>query len=240
MAKMKLSIYRIARKIYNRYIFWRNKMLFETTNFGLKGKNCMIGQPSYITRPQKVYLHDFARIGIDNIILNNEGAFFVGKYTLISAGLRVVPDQHTSTVGIPHCCLGASHIHDKVLDVIIDEDAWIGLNVILLTGCHIQRGSIIGANTLINRHTNIPPYSVIAGSPPRIIAARFNIEQILEHEEKLYPPQERFTREQLEKIFEKYYEGKRIFGVDGNLTQDEKESLKKAMEKTGFEYPEFK
>lgn len=236
----KINFNRIARKIYNRFIFWRNQMLFDTTELGLKGKHCQLYQPSLIIRPKKVFLHDYSRINADNIILNNEGRFVLGKYSVVSTGLRVVPDQHTSTVGIPQFSLGASHIHDKVMDIIVDEDVWIGINVILLGGCHIKRGCIVGANTLVNRHVDAPPYAVLAGSPARIIAVKFNIEQILKHEEKLYPPQERFTREQLEKIFEKYYEGKRIFGVDGNLTQDEKESLKKAMEKTGFEYPEFK
>ena len=239
MAKMKLIFNWITRKIYNRFIIWRNNMLFETTELGYKGNYCKISQPSLITRPQKVFIHDYARINPDNIILNYEGRFVVGKYTVISTGLRVVPDQHTSTVGIPQCCLGISHIHDKVMDVILDEDVWIGLNVTLLGGCHIKRGCIIGANTLVNRHVDAPPYAVITGSPARIIAVKFSIEQILQHEEKLYPPEERYTKPQLEELFKTYYEGKRIFGVDANLTQEENNKLNETILKLKFKYPTF-
>lgn len=239
MVKVKLFLYRIARKIYNKIIKWRNDMLFETTEFALKGNHSQVSQPSIITQPKNVFLHDYARISSDNIILNNKGKFEIGKYSVISTGLRVVPDQHTSTVGIPHCCLGASHIHDKVMDIILDEDVWVGLNVILLGGCHIKRGCIIGANTLINRHTVTPPYAVIAGSPAHIIAVKFSIEQILQHEEKLYPPEERFTQSQLEELFKTYYEGKRIFGVDGNLTEEEKNILNETCKIIGFQYPTF-
>lgn len=239
MAKMKLSFNWIARKIYNKFIFWRNQMLFDTTELGLKGKHCQLYQPSLIIRPQKVFLHDYSRINPDNIILNNEGRFELGKYSVVSTGLRVVPDQHTSTVGIPHFCLGASHIHDKVMDVVVDEDVWIGINVILLGGCHIKRGCIVGANTLVNRHVDAPPYAVIVGSPARIIAVKFSIDQILKHEEKLYPPEERFTRLQLEELFKTYYEGKRIFGVNANFTQEENNKLSETMLKLKFKYPTF-
>lgn len=239
MAKIKF-FYWISRKIYNKFKRWRNKMLFETTEFGLKGKHCQVYQPSIITQPKNVFLHDYSRINADNIILNNKGKFEIGKYSVVSTGLRVVTDQHTSTVGIPHCSLGASHIHDKVIDVILDEDVWIGLNVVLLGGCHIQRGCIIGANTLINRHTVTPPYAVITGTPAHIIAVKFSIEQILKHEEKLYPPEKRFTKKELEELFKTYFEGKRVFGVDGNLTEEEKNILNETNKRIGFQYPTFK
>lgn len=76
----------------------------------------------------------YARINPNSVILSNKGKFVMGKYSVASIGLSVVPDMHTSTVGIPQCCLGASHIHDKIEDVIVDEDVWIGMNVTLLGG----------------------------------------------------------------------------------------------------------
>ena len=38
----------------------------------------------------------------------------------------------------------------------------------------------------------------------KIIMFYWLIDEILEHEEKLYAPEERYTREQLESFFEKY------------------------------------
>jgi len=238
MDKVKGTVLRIARKIYFKLKRCRDNMLFETTPLGLRGYRCQIKQPSLIVHPENVYMHDFSLLSEDAVILSNKGKFVLGKYSRVAVGLRAVPDIHTSTVGIPHCCLGPSHIHDKVEDVVVDEDVWIGLNVTLLGGVHIHRGCVIGANTLLNKHSVVPPYSVVAGNPARIIAVKFNAEQILQHEKKLYLPEERFTREQIEELFSKYYEGKRVFGVDANLSDEEKETLQATMQKIGFSYPE--
>ena len=40
--------------------------------------------------------------------------------------------------------------------------------------------------------------------PAKFIKFYWTIDQILEHEAKLYPEAERYSREQLEEIFEKY------------------------------------
>ena len=77
-------------------------------------------------------------------------------------------------------------------DVIVEEDIWIGTNVTLLAGTHIGRGCIVGACSLLNKE--YPPYAVLAGSPAKIIAVKFSIEQILEHEKALYEENERFTK----------------------------------------------
>lgn len=49
-----------------------------------------------------------------------------------------------------------------------------------------------------------PPYSISGGVPAKVIKFYWTIDQILEHEAKLYPEEERYTREQLEEIFAKY------------------------------------
>ena len=49
-----------------------------------------------------------------------------------------------------------------------------------------------------------PPYAVIGGVPAKFIKFKWTIDEILEHEATLYPEEERFSREELEKIFEEY------------------------------------
>jgi acetyltransferase-like isoleucine patch superfamily enzyme len=51
--------------------------------------------------------------------------------------------------------------------VVIEDDVWLGARVIVLPGAHIGRGSVIGANSLVKGC--IPPYSVAAGSPAKVI-----------------------------------------------------------------------
>jgi acetyltransferase-like isoleucine patch superfamily enzyme len=52
-------------------------------------------------------------------------------------------------------------------EVIIEDDVWIGFNSSILKGVRIGKGAIIGANTVIT--SDVPPYAVIVGNPPKII-----------------------------------------------------------------------
>lgn len=87
-------------------------------------------------------------------------------------------------------------------DVIIEPDVWIGINVTILKGVTIGRGSTICVDAVVSKST--PPYSISGGVPAKFIKFYWTIDQILEHEKALYPVEERYTREQLEEIFAKY------------------------------------
>ena len=87
--------------------------------------------------------------------------------------------------------------YDK--DVIINEDVWMGLNVTILSGVEIGRGTTVAAGAVVTKST--PPYCVVGGVPAKVIKFYWTIDQILERESQLYPEAERFTREKLERIF---------------------------------------
>lgn len=84
-------------------------------------------------------------------------------------------------------------------DVIIEEDVWIGCNVTLLAGVTIGRGTTVAAGAVVSK--SMPPYCICGGVPAKFIKFYWTIDQILEHETKLYPKEERYTRDQLEEFF---------------------------------------
>lgn len=51
--------------------------------------------------------------------------------------------------------------------VIINKNVWIGDKATILPGVTIGEGSIIAANTVVTQ--SVPPYSVVAGNPGKII-----------------------------------------------------------------------
>ncbi len=51
--------------------------------------------------------------------------------------------------------------------VLIEDDAWIGGNVIILKGVHIGRAAVIGAGSVVT--CDIPEQTVWAGNPARFI-----------------------------------------------------------------------
>lgn len=56
--------------------------------------------------------------------------------------------------------------------VIVGDDCWIGINVVITPGIKIGRGCVIGANSVVTK--DLPPYSVAAGAPAKVLKQRLN------------------------------------------------------------------
>jgi acetyltransferase-like isoleucine patch superfamily enzyme len=67
--------------------------------------------------------------------------------------------------------------------ITVGDDVWIGHGAILLSPLTIGKGSIIAAGSVVTKDVN--PYSIVGGSPAKLIRMRFTSEQITEHEQKL-------------------------------------------------------
>lgn len=207
------------------------------SDLGTAGKNAKIEFPVFITKSMFVHMEENTVLRSGAFILNdvNENVY-IKKYSVIAPGCKIVTNNHRSTVGIPHVLLGASHINDKSKDIIINEDVWIGVNVTILSGAEIGRGCIVGACSMVNKP--IPPYAVVVGSPAKIVGVKFSIDQILKHEEILYPLEERFSREYLESLFAEYYDGKTPFGIESEFTDEDVAHFNWALDKRHFIHPE--
>lgn len=228
---MKLKPSYIIKYIDNLIYKFNTKRKIKKLNLGMYGKHATLGFPAGILNPSLVYLHDYTRIHGGNIIFNYKGKFVMKEYSAASYGLYVVTGNHTPTVGIPQYMLGPSHVNDKEKDIVIEEDVWIGMRVTLIAGCHIGRGAIVGACSLVNKE--IPPYAIVAGVPAKIKGCKFTIDQIIEHEKVLYPEEKRFSREYLENLFKTYYFDKKTIGLTSDL---EKEGFYEFMKKRNYSY----
>jgi len=60
--------------------------------------------------------------------------------------------------------------------IIIEDEVWIGTNVIVLSGVTIGKGAIIGAGAVVT--SDIPPYAIAGGNPARVLKYRFDREVI--------------------------------------------------------------
>lgn len=56
-------------------------------------------------------------------------------------------------------------------DTTIGNDVWIGQGAMILPGATIGSGCIIGAQSVVSG--TIPPYSIVAGNPAKIVRQRF-------------------------------------------------------------------
>lgn len=201
--------------------------------YGYLDKYTTLQPPLNCANPKLVYLES-CRIRYNLKVINFTGKFIVKKYSAIAPNCTVVTGNHRPIVGIPQLFSNACHIKDKETDIIVEEAVWIGVNCTLLAGAHIGRGAIIGACSMVNRE--IPPYAVAVGSPAKIIASVFTIDQIINHEKQIYPENERFSKKYLEELFAQYYEGKKSLGVDVLLTDEEKNKLNQFKKTIGLDY----
>lgn len=59
---------------------------------------------------------------------------------------------------------------DRGGDVVIGDRVWIGYRAIILPGITIGEGAVVGAGAVVTR--DVPPYTIVAGNPAKIIGER--------------------------------------------------------------------
>lgn len=57
-------------------------------------------------------------------------------------------------------------------EIVLEDDVWIGANAVITQGVRVGTGSIVGAGAVVTR--DVPPFSVVGGSPARVIRDRRN------------------------------------------------------------------
>lgn len=190
---------------YENFYYNRN-----SSNYLKSGTHIMLQGDMY-TAPTIMELDSYTRIQPHVRVIGHKGQkVILKKYSAISAGCTIVPGEHTPTVGIPQY-LSYLGINDVNNTITINEDVWVGTNSTLLYKADIGRGAIIGANSLVTK--KIPPYAVVAGAPAKIVAVRFSLEQIIEHEKILYPENERLDIDYLTDLFRNTYAGLKVIGT---------------------------
>lgn len=58
----------------------------------------------------------------------------------------------------------------------IKNDVWIGTHCVILGGVTIHNGAVVAANSVVSK--DVPPYSIVAGTPAKVIGYRFDKETI--------------------------------------------------------------
>lgn len=184
------------------YVFYKSFLGLRRSQFGFIADDVLLTPPITITNPKNVFL--YGDNGLNNAYIMTTNARFIMKpHSGAAEGLKVSTGNHPRIVGRFYRSISEKD-KPKGLDkdVIVESDVWLGRNVSLLAGVIIGRGSTVAAGAVVTK--SIPPYCVCGGIPAKVIKFYWTIDQILEHEARLYPKDERYSREQLELIFKQY------------------------------------
>lgn len=106
----------------------------------------------------------------------NEG-LSIGNFCSIASGVKfILGGNHIitglSTFPIDFKILGNGKDTISKGPIIIEDDVWIGTDVLVLSGITIGKGSVIAAGSVVTK--NVQPYSIVGGNPAKIIKMRFN------------------------------------------------------------------
>jgi gamma-carbonic anhydrase len=90
----------------------------------------------------------------------------IGKRSNVQDGtiVHVMNQTHPTTLGDDVTIGHGAILHGCT----IEDRCLVGMGAILLNGSHIGTGSIIAAGTLIVEEMNVPPRSLVMGSPGKI------------------------------------------------------------------------
>ncbi len=106
----------------------------------------------------------------------------IGRYCSFASGVRFLGANHpierfSSSAIFYNKALGYNVKDVLRHNLVIEDDVWIGLNAIITCGCkRIGRGAIIGAGSIVTK--DVEPYTIVGGSPAKVIRKRFDEERI--------------------------------------------------------------
>ncbi len=145
---------------------WKRSLPFEEELFDRweRAKSLGFGKKSSIY--QLSYVYGNVRVGANTwvgpfTVLDGSGGLTIGDYCSISAGVQIY--THDSV----RWALSGGKAECEKAPVKIGNNCYIGSGAVVVKGVTIGDHSLIGASSLVNK--DIPPYSVIFGTPARIV-----------------------------------------------------------------------
>ena len=148
-------------------------------SFSYFGKNAFIRNNCSFYGEERISIGDNTKIG-ENTVIYALAPITIGRYVLISPNVTIISGEHrTDLIGE---FMGAINNDQRLPEndspIVIEDDVWIGANVIILKGVTIGRGSIIHAGQIITK--SVKPYTMYISD--KIQIARFTDEEIKTHE----------------------------------------------------------
>lgn len=137
------------------------------------GNRVTIGKYAII-RPSNIYggaigeglkMGDHSNIGPYSYI-GCSGYIEIGNNVMISPRVSIYAENHVFSR--TDLLLKEQGVEKQF--VIIEDDCWIAANSIILAGVRIGKGSVIAAGSVVTK--DIPPYSIAAGVPAKVIKSR--------------------------------------------------------------------
>ena len=107
-----------------------------------------------------VIIGDHTRVGLHNTII---GPVTIGNHVNLAQGITVTALNHNFED--PNKRIDEQGV--GTTPVVIEDDIWIGANAVILPGVTIGHHSVVAAGAVVTK--NVPPHSLVAGVPAKVI-----------------------------------------------------------------------
>lgn len=148
------------------------------------GSDLHIGKGSQFWAPDGISIGRGVYIGKNVLVECNAE---IGDYVLMANRVSLIGrhDHDFRAIGIPvrfapwigSASPPSPYRREKV---VVESDVWIGFGAIVLSGTRIGKGAVVAAGAVVSK--DVPPYSIVAGNPARVVGQRFPDEIIPVHE----------------------------------------------------------
>jgi len=162
----------------DKIVFGKNSQVYQHALLNFKSQHTRyspsitLGSNSRILPFSKIIPQEgFVKIGENctvqyGCLLYGVGGLEIGDNTRIAAGSVISPMNHIYSA--PHTPIWKQG--ETAIGIKIGSDVWIGSGVKVLDGVTIGDGAVVGAGSVVTK--SLPPYSVAAGVPARVIKMR--------------------------------------------------------------------
>ena len=165
-------------KIYWKYI--ERPLIYNM--LGAIGDNVSIQDNVKIFGAENVFLGNDIFLGSETLLLCTRAKIIFGNHIMFGPHVSVITGDHrTNVIGKYMTQISDDEkLPENDAPVIFEGDNWVGCSATILKGVTVGRGAVIAAGAVVTK--DVPPYSIVGGTPAKIISYRFNKQQILEHE----------------------------------------------------------
>jgi maltose O-acetyltransferase len=148
------------------YAFGARRIRYELCRrmFRTCGRDVNVEHGALINSGRDIDIGDGSGIGLNAFI---SGPLIIGRDVIMGPNCTFLSiNRNTPSTSQPMIEQGFKAARAPV----VEDDVWLGANVTVLPGRRIGTGSIVAAGAVVA--SDVPPYSVVAGNPAKVIKQR--------------------------------------------------------------------
>ena len=116
-----------------------------------------------------IQIGEYTSVGSGSWLVAYLAGIHIGSHTMIGPDTHFYSYNHGVAPGV---LMQQQPLATKG-EIIVEDDVWIGRGATILSGVRIGKGAVVGAGAVVTR--DVPPDSIVAGNPARVVRYRTNL-----------------------------------------------------------------